>query len=597
MSDTAVPRRRITDRAQLARLWSFVRPYRVRLAAALGLLLASFAIELAGPALIRAAIDGPLAAAARGTPLEPLVAELAALAGGYLACILVGAALGFTFARTAARIGRSVVRDLRIALWRKLVRIDARWHDQNPSGRVVTRMTTDLENLDELVSSGGLHAVFDLLKLVGIVAVLAFVQPAVFVLGLIAVPTAAAVSLVFRGAARRAYGDVRTRVADQAAFTAEFVGGIRTVRAYGREALIDARYDELNARTRGAWVRTVRAFAAFFASVDFVLRSAQAAILLVGGRAVALGEATAGALVQSWLYFGKLQEPIRELGERWHVLQSALSSAERILAILDEPDGPGDPATGAPPASTGAAAGDLQFDGVAFGYTPDRPVLRGVDLAVRAGETVAVVGPTGAGKSTLLALLSRLHDVDRGVIRLGGVPITAMPIAVLRRKVAVVPQEPLLFDGSVLDNVRLFDESIDRDAVARTIAAIGAESLLAARGGLDAPVGERGQLLSRGERQLVAFARALLADPDVLVLDEATASVDSATEGRLQAALAKLRAGRTCLVVAHRLATVRDADRIVVLVEGRVVEEGRHAELVQRGGVYARMHDAATALV
>ena len=585
-------RARLTDRAQLARLWSYLRPYRAKLALALGLLAASFAIELIGPVLIRSAIDGPLVATARGGDLDAELARLSWLAAGYLACILAGAALGLTFARTAARVGRSVVRDLRVALWSKLVRVDARWHDQNPSGRVVTRMTTDLENLDELVSSGGLHAVFDLMKLGGFVVVLAFVQPEVFVLGLIAVPFAAVISLVFRRAARAAYGDVRTRVADQAAFTAEFALGIRTVRVYGREDLVDARYDALNRATRVAWQRTVRCFALFFASVDFVMRAAQAALLLVGGRAVALGSSTPGALVQAWLYFGKLQEPIRELGERWHVLQSALSSAERILAILDEPDGPSEPRDPVAP----RGGGGVRFEGVEFAYESGRPVLRGADLAIAPGETVAIVGPTGAGKSTLLALLSRLHDPDRGRVLLDGVPVDRLSLRELRQRVAVVPQEPLLFDGSVLDNVRLFDESIDAATVERTIDAIGARAVFEARGGLAAEVGERGQLLSRGERQLVAFARALLARPEVLVLDEATASVDSATEGRLQAALAALRAGRTCLVVAHRLATVRDADRIVVIEQGRVVEVGRPAELVTAGGVYAGMHRAATAL-
>ncbi|MFO1052984.1 MAG: ABC transporter ATP-binding protein [Planctomycetota bacterium] len=578
-----------SDRKHLLGLWRYVRPYRRRFAVALALLVLSFGIELLGPFLIRRVIDGPLAQGAGDA-----TGAIVGLALAYLGCILVGTVLGTGFALLTAGIGRHVVRDLRTALWGKLVRVDSRWHDQNPSGRVVTRITTDLENLDELVSSGGLQTVFDLMKLVGIVVTLAFVQPGVFLLALLAVPLAGAVSLLFRSAARRAYNEVRTRIADQNAFTAEFIGGVRTVRAYGREDLVDGRYGSLNAATRGAWEKTIRSFAAFFAAVDFVLRLAQSAILLVGGRAVALGTASAGSLVQSWLYFGKLQEPIRELGERYNVLQSALSSAERVMTILDQPDGPGDgPHTRA--VRTDRGAGALRFESVWFGYDPARPVLRGLDLAVEGGRTVAIVGPTGAGKSTLLSLVSRLHDVDAGTILLDGEPLRAIPVEELRRRVAVVPQEPLLFDGSILDNTRLFDDAMARERVVAVLDELGAASLLRRRGGIDAPVGERGQSLSRGERQLIAFARALLRDPDVLVLDEATASVDTATEQTLQRALRTLRKDRTCLVVAHRLATVRDADEIVVVTDGRIAERGRHAALLALDGLYAHMHRVAVA--
>jgi ATP-binding cassette subfamily B protein len=576
---------RRADRRRLRQLAAFVRPHAGGFALAFALLVLSFGIELLGPWLIRTAIDGPVLAAAAGD--RAALAALLPLALTYLGVVVIGGSgLGYAFALLTARAGKATIRDLRTALYARLLAVDARWHDRQASGRTVTRVTTDIENLDQLVTTGALQALFDLAKLAGLIVAIAVFVPPLAWFAVLAAPAAALISLLFRRSARRAYGEVRTRLASQNGFTAELVHGVRTVRAFAAEERVDARYAALNATTRRAWDETIRCYAAFFAVIDAALRLTQAGMLLIGGQAVVRGTVSPGSLVQAWLYFGKLSGPIRDLGERYNVLQSALASAERILAVLDEPEGPADPPQ---PVESPRGPARLELRCVRFGYDPARPVLDGVSLEVPPGTTCAVVGPTGAGKTTLLTLLSRIHDPDQGSILLDGVPLPRLGLAALRRRIAVVPQEPMLFRGTVLDNLRAFAPEVGEDRVLDVLRRIGALDLVEERGGLGARLGEGGTTLSRGERQLLAYARALLAEPDLLVLDEATASVDSATEERLGQALATLRQGRTVLLVAHRLATVRSADQIVVLDRGRVVEVGRHEALARAGGRYAAM--------
>jgi ATP-binding cassette subfamily B protein len=544
--------------------------------------------------LIRRAIDGPIANAAGGETAAGDHLLIAWLGLGYVGCAVAGAGFGYWFALLTARAGRNVVLALRTALHEHLLRLDPRWHDRHPTGQLVTRITTDVENLEQLVSTGVLNSLFDLLKVAGITGVLFAIDTQLATYTALCLPIAILISVAFRNVARSAYGQVRHHLARQNAFVGELIGGVRTIRAYGREELVDRRFDELNMATRSAWQRTVTCYGLFFASVDVALRWIQGGLLLVGGLSVLAGSMTAGVLVQFWLYLQKTIRPIRDLGEHYNVLQAALASLERLVTILDEPEQPAD--SGQAPTTAPRGDGEVRFDGVRFGYDPDRPVLENIDLVVRARTTCAIVGATGAGKTTLLALVSRLFDPDRGAVLLDGVSLRELPLAEVRRRVAVVPQEPYLFgSGSILDNVRLFDPEVSRERVLAVLETLGAARQFVDReGGLDAAVGERGGSLSQGERQLVAFARALLTNPDVLLLDEATASVDSATESRLQDALERLLAHRTCMVVAHRLSTVRAADRIVVVDRGRIVEQGSHAELVTRGGRYARMLGAAS---
>ena len=549
------------DLVHLRRLWPFVRPYRRAFGGALAILGASFVVEVLGPWVVRRIIDGPIAAASRGAPLDP--AEIGTLGAIYLGLALLGTGFGYAYAMITARNGQRVVRDLRVRLFDHLMRLSPRFYDHNPAGKLVTRITTDVENLNELIATGVLQTAFDLLKIFGILAVLFWIDIQLALFGAVVIPLLVVVSLVFRRYARDAYRAVRGHLAKQNAFTAEIVGGVCALRAFGRERAALDTFEELNEHTRAGWARTILHFALFFSIVELALRASQAGLLYVGGRGILAGTITAGLFVQFWLYFQKLGEPIRELGEKYNVLQSAFSSSERIFAILAETPSPPEPAA---PRPSPRGPAEVTFDRVSFGYVDGVPVLQERSFHVPAGTTCAFIGPTGAGKSTILSLVSRMHDPDGGVVRIDGHDVREYAVRDLRRRIAVVPQDVFLFTGTILDNLRLFDESIPEARAREAIDAVGAgEFVDALEGGLHAAVEERGATFSQGQRQLLAMARALCHDPDILVLDEATANIDSESEATIQRALGVLFRDRTVLVVAHRLSTVDEADQVVVV--------------------------------
>jgi ATP-binding cassette subfamily B protein len=585
------------DTALLRRLLVFARPHARLFLTSFGVLMVLFAFEVAGPWFWRRALDGPVAAAqarqaAGDTAFEaaPFLREFWLWVGGYLVVVILSWCLRYLEVAQLDRTGQAVIADFRTALFRHIQRLDLSFFDRRPTGSLVTRVTSDIENLNEMFTSGVVVLLFDVIKVAGLLGILFFLHWQLALVVLAGIPFLVGVSLVFRGGARAAHRTVRARLARLNGYLQEVLQGIRVVQVFGREERVSQRFGGLLHEYFVANLRTIFLFALFFPTIDFFVTLIQGSTLWVGGYAIDGGRLTYGEFVQFWFYVAMLISPIRELGERNNVLQSAFASAERLFDILDTEPRITSPAA---PRALGTLAehGHVRFEDVSFSYERGVEVLSHVDFEIAPGTTVAVVGATGAGKSTLVNLLLRFYDPSAGRITIDGVDLRQLDLAALRARIGLVLQEDFLFAGTVRDNLVMEREAVTEDSLETALEASRADELVARLpGGLSAEVAERGATFSTGERQLLAIARALAGEPDLVILDEATASVDSATEAAIESATRNLLRGRSALVVAHRLSTVRNADNILVMHRGELREQGTHDELLARGGLYAKLY-------
>ncbi|MDP6708686.1 MAG: ABC transporter ATP-binding protein, partial [Alphaproteobacteria bacterium] len=563
------------------RLVVYLRPYRRQIAFSVAAVLVFTLTQLAIPLVIRWAIDDALVAGTAGRDL------LLPVVGVFIAFVLVNYGANHFQESIVGRVAGHLLFDLRRAMYAHLQRVSLSFMDKTEVGRLMSRLQGDVNALQEFLESS-IFAIGDFILLAGIVVVLLGLDPRLGALTLSVVPALFLVRIVWLPLARQAFMRARETSAGANAALAESVHGVRVVQELRREDVNFALFEEKAAENLRAHLRGSKFTNVLIPIVDLLTGVAMAIIIVVGGGLVLDGGLEIGVMVAFLFYVQRFFDPIRSLTFQYSIMQRAMAAGQRIFEVLDvaievedKPDA----------LALDDIDGSIAFEDVSFGYVPDQPILRNVSFRVAPGETVALVGPTGSGKTSIMALAHRFYDVWEGRVRIGGHDVREVTQASLGHRIAMVLQEPYLFSGTIFDNIRYAKADATQDDVVTAARTVGAHDFISRLpDGYDTELEQGGANLSLGQRQLLSFARALVADAQILVLDEATASVDSYTELEIQRALARLLEGRTAMVIAHRLATVRNADRIMVLQDGEIIETGSHGELMASGGLYSRLY-------
>ena len=580
MSEAASPKGKAFDRRLFARVMTFVRPYRGLFWPCFALTIVLAVIGVVRPVLLGNMIDGP---AMHGDRQGLIV-----LVWIVIGLLFLEGIVQFVQAYWTARLGLNVTFDLRQKLYDRVIAFKLRYFDRTPIGTLVTRVVSDIETVEDIFSQGLLMIMGDILKLVVVVIVMFAVNWKLALLSMTPIPVLLWATNIFKNSIAKSFQDVRTQVSRLNAFTQEHIQGMSIVQLFGREKQEYDKFTAINKEHREAHIRGVLAYSIFFPVVEILSAIALAFLIWWGVGDVLEGIATFGELIAYIQFINMLFRPIRQLADRFNTLQMGMVGSDRIFKVLDTDAGISDTGT----LSTDGMRGDIVFENVTFGYEEENPVLHGISFTAKAGEMIALVGATGSGKSSIVNVLGRSYEYQGGRVLLDGHDIREYKLDELRKSVGVVLQDVFLFSDTVLNNITLNDPSITREDVIAAAKAVGAHGFIEALPqGYDTDVRERGSVLSTGQRQLLAFIRAYVNRPKVLVLDEATSSVDSMSEQLITEATEKITKGRTSIVIAHRLSTVQNADRILVVEKGRIIEQGTHQELLSLEGNYKRLYD------
>ena len=585
------------DSRLMRRLVGYMKPYRAVVSASMFLLLIDSLFQIIGPLLTKLAVDRylvPVKNNALGLPFlnrwlaHDALTGLTQLSAVYGAVILLGFVFDFGQTYLTQWTGQRAMFDLRRELMAHLQTLDISFFDRNPVGRLVTRVTTDVDVLNDLFTSGLVTIIGDMLMLVFVIIAMTRLSPGMTGLMLAVMPFVLLVTIQFRRTAAQSYRRIRVAIAKINSYLQEHVAGMAVLQLFNREERSKREFDEVNREHMLAYKDSITAYGWFYPVVEFLGMLALALLLAYGGFRIHQGALTLGILIAFFQYGLRFFRPIQDLSEKYNILQGAMAASERIFKLLDTKPAVLPPLISIPFPDSSV---DIEFDHVWFAYNDEDWVLRDVSFRVEAGETVAVVGHTGAGKTTLTNLLLRFYDVQRGTIRIGGIDIRSFDLIELRRQYGVVLQDPYLFTGTVDSNIRLGTKTISDDDVRTAAKQVNLLDFVQQLPlGFETSIRERGNGFSTGQKQLIGFARALAHSPRILILDEATSSVDTETEIRVREALNRMVAGRTSVVIAHRLSTIQRADRIIVMHKAQLREVGTHRELLAQRGIYWKLY-------